>query len=125
MTVIVTGELDTPFPVARIVAVPAETAVATPPALIVTTLVLLLDHENVTPLTVDPSEARAEAVKRCVLPTSSEAEAGLTVILETVGVTTGGFVGESLPQPEASARLKLTIRQTNSLLSDILTLARG
>ncbi len=102
VTVTVTGGLDTPFPMAQIVAVPAETAVATPEELMVTTAVLLLDHEKLTPLTVDPSEARAEAVNRCVPPTSMDAEEGLTETLETVGVTTGGFVGESLPHPAMS-----------------------
>ena len=102
VTVTVTGELDTPFPVALIVDVPALTAVATPLALIVTTLVLLLDQVKLTPVTADPSEDRADAVKRCVPPTCSVAEAGLTVTLATVGVTTGGFVGESLPHPATS-----------------------
>ena len=76
VTVTVTAGLDTPFPIALIVAVPGPTAVATPPALIVTTLVLLLDHVKLTPLTADPSEDRADALKRCDPPTSSVAEAG-------------------------------------------------
>ncbi len=101
VTVIVTVGLDTPFPVALIVAVPGLTAVATPPGLIVTTFVLLLDHAKVTPLTADPSELRADAEKRCVPPTSRDAEVGLTVTLTTDGVTTTGFVGESLPHPTA------------------------
>ena len=117
VTVIVTGGLDTPFPVARIVAVPALTAVATPLALIVTTLVLLLDHVKLTPLTADPSEDRADAVKRCVPPICRFAEVGLTTTLATVGVTIGGLVGESLPQPEVrnSAMPTLAMRPNMTL----------
>ena len=44
VTVIVAGSLTMPFPVALMVAVPTLTAVARPPALMLTTAVLLLDQ---------------------------------------------------------------------------------
>ncbi len=105
VTVIVTGVLDIPLPVARIVAVPAATAVARPEALMVTTLMLLLDQEMVTPLTVVPSEERADAENCCVPPTSRDAEEGVTDTLETVGAGgCTGFVGESSP-PQPKVRI--------------------
>ncbi len=104
-TVMATGVLDIPLPVARIVAVPAATAVANPEALMVTTLTLLLDQEMVTPLTVPPSEERADAENCCVPPTSRDAEEGVTDTLETVGAGgCTGFVGESSP-PQPKVRI--------------------
>ncbi|MCY3712441.1 MAG: hypothetical protein OXH02_04060 [Gemmatimonadetes bacterium] len=90
VTVIVTAALETPFPVARMVAVPAATAVTTP-LLMVATAVLLLDQVKLTPLITVPSEALAVATNRCVPPACSVAVLGLTSTTETVGA--GGGVG--------------------------------
>jgi hypothetical protein len=92
VTVIVAGALETPLPVALIVAVPALTAVATPPELMVTTAVLLLVQVKLTPLITAPSEALAVATNLCVLPTSSDAVLGLTSTTETVGAGVAAVV---------------------------------
>ena len=116
VTVIVAGELETPLPVARMVAVPAATAVATPLLLMVATAVLLLDQAKSTPPITVPSEALAVATNRWVLPTSTVAMAGLTSTTETVGAGGGGGgvggdgvvgvdrVGESPPPQPAAKR---------------------
>ena len=91
LTVTGIDALPTPFPVARIVADPTLTPVATPPELMVTTAVLLLDQVKSTPLITAPSEALAVATNLCVLPTSIVAVFGLTSTTETVGA--GGGVG--------------------------------
>ncbi len=114
VTVIVAGALDMPFPVALIVAVPALTAVATPPELMVTIAVLLLVQVKSTPFITAPSEALAVATNLCVLPTSSDAVLGLTSTTETVGAgggaggvggwVEGGLVGEESPPPQPAAR---------------------
>ena len=117
VTVIVTAALETPLPVARMVAVPAATAVATPLLLMVATAVLLLDQAKLTPLITVPSEDLAVATKRWVLPTSSVAVFGLTSTTETVGGGGGvggdgvvgvGRVGES-PPPQLTAHKPLAI----------------
>jgi len=83
-TFIVTGELVTPPAAARIVAVPAATAEATPADVMVTTLVSLLDHEILTSSRTAPPAVRAVAVKVFVSPTIiSWAEEGETVTLDT------------------------------------------
>jgi len=114
VTVIVAGALVMPLPVALIVAVPLLTAVATPPELMVTTAVLLLDQVKLTPPITEPSEALAVATNACVLPTSRVTVFGLTSMLETVGGggvggggvgwVVGGLVGESLPPQPAASR---------------------
>ena len=111
LTVTGIDALATPFPVALIVADPAITPVATPPELMVTTAVLLLDQVKSTPPITVPSEALAVATNRWVAPTSIVAVFGLTSTTETVGAGGGvgvgvgvgvagsGLVGEESPPP--------------------------
>ena len=68
-TLIVTGELEIPSAVARIMAEPAPTAVATPPEVMVTTLVSLLAQVILTSSRTVPPAVRAMAVKVTVSPT--------------------------------------------------------
>jgi hypothetical protein len=80
--------------------------VATPPALIVATLVLLLAQVNVSPVMAAPVESLAAAVKVWVAPTAIEGAAGDTVMEASVGVVVPPELlvaaGVLPPQPQAS-----------------------
>jgi hypothetical protein len=78
--------LDVPvFPslVAVMVAVPAATAVTRPELDVVATLLLLVDHVTVRPVSTFPDASLSVTESCCVFPTARLADVGLTVTVAT------------------------------------------
>ena len=104
-TLIVTGELVMPSAVARTIAVPALTAVATPAEVMDTTLVSLLAQVKLTSPRTAPPAVRAVAMKVTVSPTiNSWVEDGETVTLTTAATVTV-IVTAALDTPLPVARM--------------------
>ena len=104
-TLIVTGELVIPSAVARTMAEPAPTAVATPAEVMVTTLVSLLAQVILTSPRTAPPAVRAMAVKVTVSPIiNSRVEEGETVTLATAATVTV-IVTAALDTPLPVARM--------------------
>ena len=86
-----------PSTVAVIVALPAATAVTTPAALTVATAGVPLLHVTARPVSAFPAASRAPATRDCVPPTTTLAEAGVTLTLATAAG--GGGVVPPPPPP--------------------------
>ena len=119
---------DTEPAVAVIVAVPSPTAVTSPDALTVPTMVLLLAQLTVAPAIAWPFWSRTSARSCTVSPRAvSSAVAGVTITVVGRGGSGGGAGGSVEPSPQAAAQATVAIADVKTMKSRLrlfLPLAR-